>query len=108
MLDGASIHGKNELAKWCERRQTSLIMNWPAHSPDLNPIENVFSLLKDRIGKALQLYDVRKIEDSKARIRDARDRHAKKIAKATCTNLVQSFKTRLRKCVTLKGEHTGY
>ena len=26
-------------------------MSWPANSPDLNPIENIWSLLKHRIGK---------------------------------------------------------
>ena len=28
-----------------------IILNWPTNSLDLNPIENIWSLLKNRIGK---------------------------------------------------------
>ena len=40
MQDGASIHTANSTKQWLEDNDIT-IMDWPAHSPDLNPIENL-------------------------------------------------------------------
>jgi hypothetical protein len=101
------VHDK-ALGEWFAERDIDLVPNWPVKSPDLNPIENAFAVVKARIGDVLQIYDTKKLRESHARIKAKRDEIAKKMAESTCEAWVGSFHRRLEACIEENSEHTGY
>jgi transposase len=49
MEDGAPVHKAKLLASFLAKSKIDKIPNWPPQSPDLNPIENVWKVLKTNI-----------------------------------------------------------
>ena len=94
MQDGASAHtaSLSQLREW----GVNMLEGWPATSPDLNPIENVWSLMSHRVSNEVcKTRDdlVRAVEDAWFAIPDR-----------VIDNLVLSFKRRLEKCVEVNGK----
>ncbi len=48
MQDNAPIHKAHIICEWLEENKVH-VMEWPPYSPDLNPIENLWALLKAEI-----------------------------------------------------------
>ena len=48
--DGAPAHSSRLVQKWFRNIRTE-ILDWPENSPDLNPIENLWKIVKRKLAK---------------------------------------------------------
>ena len=76
-------------------------MKWPANSPDLNPIENLWSVLKRRIYQ-----DGRQFK-TKNELWEEIQPVSKSLKPESVRNLVKSVDNRLFDVIQKRGTHTG-
>ena len=76
------------------------VLDWPSQSPDLNPIEHAFYLLKRRLKGVTP--------QNKQQLKGAAVKAWKSITKEECTSLVMSMGHRLDAVIASKGFATKY
>lgn len=76
------------------------VMDWPPHSPDLNPIEHLWALIKIKVAER----QPKNLSDLKSIIFDEWN----KIPVDLCRKLALSFKKRALAIYKAKGEHINY
>ena len=101
MQDNAPSHAAKATAQFLARKgfPENKIMSWPASSPDINPLENLWAILKR------ELYTGGRQYKSKADLWAAIQRETKKIKPHTIKALTDSMDSRLVKIIELKGNH---
>jgi transposase len=78
----------------------ALLANWPPHSPDLSPIENVWADIQARVNRA----GCKTFEEFKAKVVQEVEQYDKK----KLVNLYKSMKKRVKSCIELNGGCTRY
>lgn len=77
------------------------LLAWPSKSPDLNPIEHVWDLLKRRIRELPQQRNVGALEREIQRVWN-------NIPQRTLQNYIISMRSRCRAVIAANGGHSGY
>lgn len=95
MQDNSTIHYEKKFVV-PKLTEFSEILDWPVRSPDLNPIENLWSYLSYKV-KQRKAENLRQL---KIIIQEEYDQ----IPHSMIQNLCNSFHSRLQKCVDLKGQ----
>ena len=98
--DGASCHTANIVKSWFEFVNIEYIQDWPGNSPDLNPIENLWAIMKEEL-RGRDTSSLPKLE------KEIRDVWAN-IDRNYLKDLVDSFTDRLQEVIDRKGKITSY
>ena len=96
--DGARCHTSVKTIRWLDENISSYIhpKDWPPNSPDLSPIENIWSILSNNVYKDPE---PKTLVHLKRRLRQA----WKAVTPDTLNNLINSMPGRMRDVIKLKG-----
>ena len=100
MQDGAPCH-RSKVVKEFHNKNKINLLEWPGNSPDLNPIENLWYILKDKVAEKQPL----SAEHLRQVITDV---WVHEITPELCSNLVSSMPRRIQAVINAKGGHTKY
>lgn len=99
--DGAPCHQAKCVKQWFQQNYIKILEPWPGSSPDLNPIENCWFLLK----KKVSLMNPISIENLHHCIQHVWEHE---ITKDYCRELIESMPRRISAILKAKGQHTKY
>ncbi|KAI4293435.1 hypothetical protein PAPHI01_2709 [Pancytospora philotis] len=97
--DNDAKHTAKVTKRFFENRNIR-VMPWPAMSPDMNPIENLWEYVKRRVAEL----EPKNIADLKSKIMQAWS----EIPLAVCQKYAMSFANRALALCRSRGEHTKY
>ena len=99
MQDGAPAHTAKSVTTWLTENEIKL-MPWCARSPDLNPIENIWSW----IDRKLTRESITSVDELKERI----EALWLEVPREIVMQLIESMPKRVRACYKAKGGHFSY
>jgi arsenate reductase-like glutaredoxin family protein len=101
MHDSAPCHKAKKVTEFLRNKKIQ-VLDWPGNSPDLNPIENLWELLKREISKELVTNKRQLIE----RLVDVW--HRNENIKENCIKCIESMPQRIEAVIAAKGGVTKY
>jgi transposase len=99
MQDGARYHTTKIVKKYCETQEIALMPDWPAGSPDLNPIEQLWAHLDREVEKKYPVGS----KNNKIRFAQYTDVWDS-IPQDVIDNFVLSFETKIKNCIKNNGD----
>ena len=100
MHDGVPCHRSKLVKKFLEEKSIQML-EWPENSPDLNPIENLWSIMKKKVSE--------KHPTTRCAIQSAiKEVWVKEISLDYCCKLIESMPHCLQEVIKNKGGHTKY
>lgn len=101
MDDNATCH-RSSLTNAFKSQTGIRTLRWPARSPDLNPIENVWSLLKRAVRRSLRP------GDDISRLEVLLRQEWERLNQAIINRLIESMSSRVRQVIQCSGKMTKY
>lgn len=101
MQDGASIHTAHVTQNWLNQRNIP-VLQWPARSPDLNPIENLWGILARRVYGGGRQFGTK--DELIARIEEVWG----EVEPELLLNLARSLPNRIAEVLRKQGKQTKY
>lgn len=99
--DGAPCHRAALVTRWLAEQRISVLGPWPGSSPDLNPIENLWVLMKEKVAQTNPTSEAELITAIKKV-------WVENITPGYCERLVRSMPRRIKAVLSSKGQHTKY
>ena len=99
--DGAPCHTSKLVSKWLHENGIEVLGPWPGNSPDLNPIENCWNYLKDRVARLKPV----SIDDLQHKIKMV---WTQDITPEYLKKLIHSMPNRLQACLKANGGPINY
>ncbi len=99
LQDGAPCHASKKTKAFLVQ-QPFIVMDWPGNSPDLNPMENLWNIMKDGL-KSKDIGSAPKLQAELKKLWVSLDQ-------AMLRNLSDSMPHRLQMVLNAKGEMTKY
>ena len=100
MHDGAPCHHARKVTDWLQSKDIQLL-EWPGNSPDCSPIENLWSLMEDRV-VAMQPTSVDHMQQC------IKEVWRTQITPEYCKALIHSMPSRMEAVIAAKGYCTKY
>ena len=108
MQDNARIHTSSDVKTWLETHGVA-VLEWPPYSPDLNPIEHVWAIMKRWINEHYpDLCIMGKTEAAYQELRRVIKEAWWAIPQEDIDNLVKSMDDRVEAVRFAKGWHSRY
>lgn len=105
--DNAPMHTSRITRHLLESHKTRVI-DWPANSPDLNPIENLWAILKDKVEKRTNFHLASKKTLSSEMFRSIIEEEWKSLDKSIFLKLANSMEKRITELLEKKGCKINY
>ena len=98
--DGVPCHRSKIVAQFLKSKKIK-ILDWPENSPDLNPIDNLWTVLKDKVSEK-QPTNTKELEEAIKAVREL------ELSAEYRRSLVESMRKRLEAVIKAKGGPAKY